>query len=718
LANYRLKQLSALIGCASLLPAAYSQVAPVNLPTVEVSAAADIQQRHNSSLQQIVIPEEEVERYGDATVGDVLRRLPGMTFTGPAGVAKDIRMRGMDKGYTQFLINGEPVLGVSKDRQMQVDRLPADMIERIEIIRSPNAMSEAGGVGGVINIVLKNRADNLTRLRTAVGRNGDLDVGDAVIQWSRSFDDFDVLLAASHTVGAEDVTEKKNTYNVVTGAITAAENKPKPTEKSETLFAPRLTWRLGEDRLTIESFISDGTEDKIENATTRTGAGALSKSASTNEDKTDRLQRFATRYDGKLDQGTWFAKAGIQQGVIEKDKRATERNAAGTLTKSETEKEKVQEDGLYAGMGGMITLNKMHSVSSGIEWRNDEFDNNKQKRNVLTGVITADPKERFNVKENKVIVYAQDEIRLSENQWITPGVRYESTDRTATDSNSVSQRSKHAASNPSLHYRWAVSPDVNLRASVANTYKLPKFDQFNPLVTTKAGTLADPDTAGNSSLKPETATGIDFGIEKFFASGQGVLGINFYNRAVSDYIEQSTKLEGSRFVKRPYNAGDARFKGIEIDWRLPVMRTGGHSISLVGNHSEMRGKLDYAAIAGSGDVKDLPPRVTNLGFDWRYSPSQLTGGMSLNLQPTYTTRGQNDDGVTEMKTRNASKLLDLYVGKSFGPLAEIRLIAKNILSVDKEEETRQYTAAGVLSKRESKIETSEPTILVTFESRF
>jgi outer membrane receptor for ferrienterochelin and colicins len=81
--------------------------------------------RKTADLQKIVISEEEVDRYGDATVGDVLRRLPGMTFTGPAGVTKDIRMRGLDKGYTQFLINGEPVAGALQERQMQVDRLPA-----------------------------------------------------------------------------------------------------------------------------------------------------------------------------------------------------------------------------------------------------------------------------------------------------------------------------------------------------------------------------------------------------------------------------------------------------------------------------------------------------------------------------------------------------------------------------------------------------------------
>lgn len=118
----------------------------------------------------------------------MLRRLPGMTFTGPPGMTKDVRLRGLDKGYTQFLINGEPVAGAAPERQMQVDRLPADMIERIEIIRSPTAEYDAGGIGGAINIVLKNRAENLTRLRAAYGKNGRLDAGDVVGQWSRTFE--------------------------------------------------------------------------------------------------------------------------------------------------------------------------------------------------------------------------------------------------------------------------------------------------------------------------------------------------------------------------------------------------------------------------------------------------------------------------------------------------------------------------------------------------
>lgn len=98
------------------------------LEKVKVIANPEAEERRTNEIQTIIVNEAEVERYGDATVGDVLRRLPGMSFTGPAGVAKDVRVRGLDKGYTQFLINGEPVPGIAQDRQMQVDRLPADMI--------------------------------------------------------------------------------------------------------------------------------------------------------------------------------------------------------------------------------------------------------------------------------------------------------------------------------------------------------------------------------------------------------------------------------------------------------------------------------------------------------------------------------------------------------------------------------------------------------------
>lgn len=43
----------------------------------------------------------------------------------------------------------------TKERQIQVDRLPLDMVERIELIRAPGASLSNEGLMGAINIVLR-----------------------------------------------------------------------------------------------------------------------------------------------------------------------------------------------------------------------------------------------------------------------------------------------------------------------------------------------------------------------------------------------------------------------------------------------------------------------------------------------------------------------------------------------------------------------------------
>jgi iron complex outermembrane receptor protein len=695
------------------------------LPEVLVAGQRDAQvERRNATLQKIVISEEEVERYGDATVGDVLRRLPGMTFTGPPGVAKDVRMRGLDKGYTQFLINGEPVPGVAQERQMQVDRLPADMIERIEIIRSPSAEYDASGIGGTINIVLKNRAENLTRLRAAYGRNGRMDIGDVIGQWSRSFDNFDLVLGLSHTVGAENIVEDKDTFNAA-GALTQREHKPKPVKKSETLLVPRLTWRLGDDRLTIEPFLSLGTEDKRETSEVRNAAGAITKGIVNSEDKTDKIARVGARYDGNVGWGTWFAKLGVQQGESDKDKAGSESNAAGSLTKRTQELEKIQEDQRYAGAGVAVPRGA-HLIKAGLERRDADYQKTKSVFEAANATATPalkapGPNDIYTIKEAKSAVYLQDEWRVAAGHWLTPGLRYERTERDATDRNGLTRASSHSSPNPSLHYRWAVGPQTNLRASATRTLKLPRFDDVNPLVTpgtgAGAGTITNPDKAGNAELKAERAAGVDVGIEQFFWGDRGVAGLNIYNRKVKDFVQKATLREGARFVQRPYNAGDAKFWGVELDWRVPVLMKEPHELTLTGSHAELRGKVSSTTSAGQ-DVKDMPPRVTNLGLDWRHVPSKWSAGFSVNYTPAFTTDSINPDGVREVKRRNVSKLLDLYVSKVFGPTAELRLIARNVLAIKKEESVTKYNANASFNAAEARIETSRPTLLVTFESRF
>jgi outer membrane receptor for ferrienterochelin and colicins len=111
---------------------------------------SDTEQRRQSTAAKIVIGREEIDRFGDSTVGEVLKRLPGVTVQGPPGRGGPPRMRGLGGGYTQILIDGQRV-----PPGFSLESLTPDQIERIEILRAPTAETGARAIGGTINIITR-----------------------------------------------------------------------------------------------------------------------------------------------------------------------------------------------------------------------------------------------------------------------------------------------------------------------------------------------------------------------------------------------------------------------------------------------------------------------------------------------------------------------------------------------------------------------------------
>ena len=110
----------------------------------------DTQQRRESTASKIVIGREEIERQGDSNLGEILKRMPGITLGGAPGRGGGIRMRGLSQGYTQILLDGQRVpLGFS------VESLTPEMIERVEIYRAPTAETGAQAIAGTINIITR-----------------------------------------------------------------------------------------------------------------------------------------------------------------------------------------------------------------------------------------------------------------------------------------------------------------------------------------------------------------------------------------------------------------------------------------------------------------------------------------------------------------------------------------------------------------------------------
>ena len=153
------------------------QLAPVNITG---SRPDDVQERRQSTAAKIIIGREEIDRFGDSTLGDVLKRLPGVTIQGRPGRGGAIRLRGLGSGYTQILLDGERV-----PPGFSLDSLSPDQIERIEILRAPTAETGARAIAGTINIVTREgytKRVNDLRL-TAAYENGKLNPS---ASWTRN----------------------------------------------------------------------------------------------------------------------------------------------------------------------------------------------------------------------------------------------------------------------------------------------------------------------------------------------------------------------------------------------------------------------------------------------------------------------------------------------------------------------------------------------------
>ena len=124
------------------------KVQGTELKAVEIRANRETEERRQSTAAKIVIGREEIERYGDSTLGELFKRLSGVTVDGRPGQGGAPRMRGLGSGYTQILIDGERA-----PRGFSTDDIAPEQVERIEIMRAPTAETGARAVGGTINII-------------------------------------------------------------------------------------------------------------------------------------------------------------------------------------------------------------------------------------------------------------------------------------------------------------------------------------------------------------------------------------------------------------------------------------------------------------------------------------------------------------------------------------------------------------------------------------
>jgi TonB-dependent receptor len=103
-----------------------------------------------------IVSADQVGRFPDANVGDALKRLPGVNVQYDQGEARFGNIRGTAPQYNSVTINGERIPSAeAEDRTVQLDLVPSDMLQAIEVNKAVTPDMDADAIGGSVNLVTR-----------------------------------------------------------------------------------------------------------------------------------------------------------------------------------------------------------------------------------------------------------------------------------------------------------------------------------------------------------------------------------------------------------------------------------------------------------------------------------------------------------------------------------------------------------------------------------
>jgi TonB-dependent receptor len=103
-----------------------------------------------------IISSDQVGRFPDANIGDALKRIPGINVQYDQGEARFGNIRGTAPQYNSVMVNGERIPSAeAEDRTVQLDLVPADMIQSIEVNKAVTPDMDGDAIGGAVNLVTR-----------------------------------------------------------------------------------------------------------------------------------------------------------------------------------------------------------------------------------------------------------------------------------------------------------------------------------------------------------------------------------------------------------------------------------------------------------------------------------------------------------------------------------------------------------------------------------
>lgn len=673
------------------LNAAYAQQQPAAdkvTPKVEIKGSAAMDIRRNDTATKIVVTQEEILKNGDTSIGEVLKRLPGITLDGVQGRGGNIRMRGLGAGYTSIMLNGEPA-----PPGFSLDSLTPDMIERIEVMRAATAEFSTQAIAGGINIVLK-KAISTAQTEIKAGLQSDngqpgvsvnLQMSDRKGPWSYSigggflYGDFDRP--------SRSITEASGSAPLLRHGVASSDGSFRNFN-----LAPRVNYAIKPgDVITSQSFIAVNRFRAHNTELVRTLYGAEPMFSGLNQDIQGDFELFRTdlSWARPLANG---AKLDMKAGVNYNHRSVEAPHVqGGTVFERRRNVTSESTDKGFTTTGKYSSpLIPGHALATGWDIGYSKRDEDRIQREqylrapdgVDLAQLAQNLDEIYSADVTRVAAYAQDEWNVTDRWSVYFGLRWEGVNikSTGTDYGSIDSSSSVLSPLFQTLYKLGEKKKDQVRFGLTRTYKAPGVGDLIPRrFTSNNNSSTSPDFMGNPDLKPELAWGLDLAYEHYLGEGGGLLSASTYARRIEDITRRRVDLVDNVWVSRPVNAGTANTYGIELEAKLPL-----RSIMKDAPGVEMRANLTRSwsklnTVPGPNNRLDQQVPVSGtIGADWKLDKLPLTLGGSYSYQGGGEVRISDKQYAYSVPKR----ALDMYGLWKFTPKTQLRISASNMLHQD------------------------------------
>jgi iron complex outermembrane recepter protein len=153
------------VGLAALSAAAY--VEPVQAQEAEVAVTAEeeitvtgiraslesaIQVKRQASAIVDAISAEDMGKFPDQNLAESLQRITGVQISRSRGEGSNVSIRGLSPDFNQINFNGRTLPSATGGRSFDFTILSSELINSVEVYKSPTADIQEGGLAGTVNV--------------------------------------------------------------------------------------------------------------------------------------------------------------------------------------------------------------------------------------------------------------------------------------------------------------------------------------------------------------------------------------------------------------------------------------------------------------------------------------------------------------------------------------------------------------------------------------